>query len=800
MKVLKKSVCLLLSLVLTVSLICVLPLSTSAAENTANGIPVLNINIDESAEGYGTISQMNESPDHSVECTGTVKLDIPGGYKGDYSDVALSGTGDLELEYIRGRGHTTWAEDKKPYKFKLKKSADLLGMGSNKHWVLLANAKDETLLRNRIVYHIGRALGLAYTPKMLPVDVVMNGGYIGSYYLAEQIRLGKTRVNIDELTGKDNLEPEVTGGYLLSYSPYPEEPEGNVLTTEKGLRFQGENPVFYSSDSTDELGTDAQKTYISDYLQKIENAVYGKDFKDDDGVSVWDYMDMQSTADYWWVQEFSKNVDSFRTDSTYLYKPRNGKVYWGPIWDFDLSLGRVFSETDGFYMSNNIDWLNKLRAECPEYQAMLRQRWTVLNGIINDIVKDGGLLDRYAAETKSSWKANKACWDNDNSASDFDFEINMLRTWLIERQSWINENMGTMLNKVYGTVKFVADGKTVQESPILLGSNIDGSVPEAPAKTGYVFQGWKNEDGSELELLYPVKDDTTIIGSYLSEKSITKATNIYFQGNEIYDDMLLRDQFQISYTLTPFGTNDKVVKWSSSNSEIAEVDSNGVVKEKKTGTVKITAALRTGLEKSFILHIISMAETPWLEPSKLQAEKSSVTLKEGQYTQVAVSINPKPCDPSLYYYSSSEKVAEVDSNGVVHALKEGTAVITVSSPNDVTVKYKVVVKSTKKNNTLTVKKSAKSIKAKNLKTKSRIVKPLRITKAKGAVTVKTISVRLGKKKIPIKRFKVTRKGKLIVKKGKYKKGIYKVKVSITAFGSAKYKPKTVNKTLSIKIR
>lgn len=803
MKTCKKSVSVLFALIIAVSLICTVPVITNAAGETAdvnNGIPVFNITIDETAAGYGTIEQMNSSPDHSAECTGTIKLDVPDGYKGDYSDVALNGTEDLELEYIRGRGHTTWMEDKKPYKLKLKKGADLLGMGSNKHWILLANAKDETLLRNRIVYYIARRMGLEYTPKMLPVDVVMNGEYIGSYYLAEQVRVGKTRVNIDELTDKDNSEPELTGGYLFSYSPYPEEPEANVLTTKKGLRFQGENPVFYSSDPTDKTGTQEQKSYLTDYLQRIENAVYGKDFKDDNGVSVWDYMDMKSTVDYWWVQEFTKNVDSFRTDSTYLYKPRNDKLYWGPIWDFDLSLGKSVRDVDGFYMSNNMDWLNKLRAECPEYQAMLRQRWTEFDKIITDIVKEGGVLDQYASETKSSWEANKECWQLDNSLASFDFELDTLREWLIGRQTWINDNIDTMLNKVYGTVKFVADGKTVQESSVLLGSSLLNSVPEAPEKKGYVFESWKNEDGSKFEPINVITDDTTIVGSYISEKKIIKADNIYFQGSEIWDDMLLWDQFYIPYTLTPFGTNDKVAIWSSSDTDIAEVDANGVVTEKKTGTVKITATLRTGLKKSFTLHIINISETPFNETGELKAAKSSVTLKKGQYTQIAVTATPQPCDSSLYYSSSNESVAEVDSIGVIHAVKEGTAIITVTSSNDKTAKYKVIVKSSKKANTLKVTKKTKSIKAKALRTKARTVKPLTISKAKGTVTVKTTSVKLGKKKISVKKFKFTKKGKLTVNKGKYKTGTYKVKVKIIAKGNSNYKPKTISKTVNIKIK
>lgn len=136
-----------------------------------NGLPVVNITIDENAEGFGTIDEMNSSPDHSVKCTGSVKITVPDGYKGDYSRDVLSDTKDLALDYIRGRGNTSWEPDniKKPYKFKLSKKTNLLGMGKNKHWALIANDYDPTLLRNRIMSYIGIELGLDYTPKCFPL-------------------------------------------------------------------------------------------------------------------------------------------------------------------------------------------------------------------------------------------------------------------------------------------------------------------------------------------------------------------------------------------------------------------------------------------------------------------------------------------------------------------------------------------------------------------------------------------------------------------------------------------------------
>ena len=129
-------------------------LPVSAAETSGvpdSGLPVLYVNVDEDAEGCGTVEEMNASPDHSVSCTGTITLDVPEGYTGDYGTQALSDLTDVKLDYIRGRGNSTWQADKKPYKLKLDKSQDLLGMGKNKHWALLANRFDQSLLRNRLV-------------------------------------------------------------------------------------------------------------------------------------------------------------------------------------------------------------------------------------------------------------------------------------------------------------------------------------------------------------------------------------------------------------------------------------------------------------------------------------------------------------------------------------------------------------------------------------------------------------------------------------------------------------------------
>lgn len=631
-----------------------------------NGLPVVTITIDESAEGYGTIEEMNASPDHSVECTGTVKITVPDGYTGDCSDTVLSDTKDLKLDYIRGRGNTTWFDDKKPYKLKLDKKTDLLGMGKNKHWVLLANYMDATLLRNRIISYIGTELDLAYTPKMLPVDVVMNGEYLGSYYLSEQVRIGENRVDFDGLTDEDNIEPEITGGYLIGMNPYAEESEANCFNTDRGVRFMFDTPAFASDDPTDEVGTPEQKAYITDYLQKVEDSIYSGD--------PGKYMDLQSAADYWWVQTFSYNVDAYFTDSTYLYKPRNDKLYWGPLWDFDLSLGKSYTRYEGFGFREN-PWFDYLRENNESFRQLLIDRWPVLNDIITDVVRDGGVLDSYMAEIKNSWLDN-APFAEDKYA-DFDIEMENLCFWLTDRQEWINGNLD-LIGKVHSTVTFMADGETVGQRQVLTGMPLS-NLPQAPEKDGYVFTGWEYDEEPINQYDLPeIWDDTVIIARYLSEDEVIHAENIFFVGYDIWAEMSRFNQYYTYYTITPEDAQDKNVTWSSSDSDIAEVNQDGIVTMKQVGEVTITAALRSGFSKSYTLHIYDGNETQLNDPASIMLEQSTITMKVGEYAQVVASASPQSCETYFNYLSDDDgDIIETLGNGVVRALVPGTTTVTV---------------------------------------------------------------------------------------------------------------------------
>ncbi|MDO4859442.1 MAG: hypothetical protein Q4A48_00270 [Bacillota bacterium] len=93
-----------------------------------NGIPVIYLTIDPD-----DFEEVWQSGEHTYRAPGQIRITVPDGYTSEYGAALVPDTGDLDLEYIRGRGNSTWKGAKRPFRLKLDKKADLLGMGTNKH-------------------------------------------------------------------------------------------------------------------------------------------------------------------------------------------------------------------------------------------------------------------------------------------------------------------------------------------------------------------------------------------------------------------------------------------------------------------------------------------------------------------------------------------------------------------------------------------------------------------------------------------------------------------------------------------
>ena len=98
-----------------------------------------------------------------------------------------SGINDTTLKKIKGRGNSTWRDsNKKPFNINFDSKTSIGGISSKK-FSLLANAKDGTLLRNRVMYDFADEVGSLYSPDSRSVDLYINGVYKGAYQITQKV-------------------------------------------------------------------------------------------------------------------------------------------------------------------------------------------------------------------------------------------------------------------------------------------------------------------------------------------------------------------------------------------------------------------------------------------------------------------------------------------------------------------------------------------------------------------------------------------------------------------------------------
>lgn len=220
--------------------------------------------------------------------------------------------------HIRGRGHSSWKGPKKPYKIKLAKKTAMMGMPQNKHWALLKPTENTFA-----GLQLGKLMGMEWTPSFRPVEVVLNGDYIGLYFLTETIRIDENRVNIHEQQDKETNPDLIKGGWLVEVDNYHDE---NQITIPENNRWN----LTLRYHSPEDL-SDAQLEWLTNEFKTINAAIYSSDKTSTE----WEeYIDVESMARFFILQEVMDNPDGFH-GSFYLHKNLSENARWvaGPIWD-----------------------------------------------------------------------------------------------------------------------------------------------------------------------------------------------------------------------------------------------------------------------------------------------------------------------------------------------------------------------------------------------------------------------------------------------------------------------------------
>lgn len=409
----------------TVTVTNQLPRLPSVYINTASGAPILD------KESY---------------VTSTIKIEDLDTYFS--SDVSVTTAGK-----VKGRGNSTWAKPKKPYRIKLDSKASLLGMNSHKDWVLLADYFDKTLLRNITAFEISRIAEISWTPTAISVEFYLNGKYQGVYTLTEQVKVSEERFDIDLVSSSDNSGEALTGGYFLELDFHFDEP----------YRFKTDGQKLPIMFKDPEKPTAEQYAYVRDFFNNAERVLYSDNFKNqEEGYRK--YIDIESFIDYYIVQELAKNVDGNMRGSCYLALRRNGKIEQPLVWDFDLAFGNADYITteqgassydwDGWYIKTCSPWFDRF-FEDPAFVAELKKRWNQLIPELDQLpgfIKQNALMLDYAQvrnfDLKSNggagWDINKKEWNTSRIRGSYDAELNYLVSFVEKRIGWLDTNINKL--------------------------------------------------------------------------------------------------------------------------------------------------------------------------------------------------------------------------------------------------------------------------------------------------------------------------------------------------------------------
>lgn len=405
---------------------------------------------------------------------------------------------DGDLEYIKGRGNSTWKMDKKPYNIKLDKKADLFGMGKSKKWSLIANHGDTSLMRNAIIYSVAGEV-LDYTPKYTPVDLYINNDYMGSFILTTRVEVDDNRVEIDNLDdANEDANPDVDfdtlplAGTRGQYSglmegtqkwvEIPNDPDdisgGYLIEMEISDRYDSEISGFVSDNGqpmifkNPEYATESEVKYISGIYQNFEDAVMAEDGYNGNGDYYTDLCDVTTFQKFYAINEWASNMDCGLT-STFLYKPQGeDKFYAGPVWDFDIALGNNGSDRYGCNYMNPEEFtvcfgrqykntiLGQLDVKkVPTLFNALCQKEDFVEGVktvwddeIADVVNEmnSSEIDAYAEKIEGSAVANAIRWnlygttDIDTIKENFNADVDFVKDFSTKRAAFLSANFGTV--------------------------------------------------------------------------------------------------------------------------------------------------------------------------------------------------------------------------------------------------------------------------------------------------------------------------------------------------------------------
>ena len=262
--------------------------------------------------------------------------------------------------FVSGQDSCVFDKSRHDYvKTKKAKMLNILGVANyeadDKDWVLYAATADPSMIRNRLVFDLYQ--------KMRPndwgvhstyVELVVDGVYKGVYVFMDKITANEKRVNITNPNGfivkwdKTDCADRIGGydGKVGDEKTFKTTRTGNkgidTYDTKVDQLFEIEYPEKEDIEDDGGVWSNVYQPII-DRFEAFEEALATKNY-----VRVRDIIDYDSWADWFILNEFTKNLDAYRASCIFTYNGAQGdKIKAVPLWDQELSFDNAAANISG---------------------------------------------------------------------------------------------------------------------------------------------------------------------------------------------------------------------------------------------------------------------------------------------------------------------------------------------------------------------------------------------------------------------------------------------------------------------
>jgi hypothetical protein len=360
---------------------------------------------------------------------------------------------NAKVEDFGVRGYSTAKYAKKPFKLKFQdspKATGVFGMEADKSWTLLASWLDRSFVREKVGLELGRRMNNGWTPDSRYVELFLNDRYQGAYLMTESVKIDGDRVDVDK---KQGMIVETDGRSVVD--------SRLGFTSSKGIVWAFKDPDKYEPSDPEQVSR-TKRDAIKARINAFESKLYSSATRDQYG----NFLDVDKAIDFYFIREFTKERDGDMYRSNYVsWDPSgtrslsDGKLHFGPAWDFDRSAG-ITGETDavhvyvdspkGFYLRGTgthsehptyrTHWFVQL-FKSTSFKNAAAVQWDAKRSVFesaSQIARDAdAALGPGAENDQKRWPQTRRYKDRGSHQDEIDY----VAEWYDDRFAWLDANL-----------------------------------------------------------------------------------------------------------------------------------------------------------------------------------------------------------------------------------------------------------------------------------------------------------------------------------------------------------------------